>query len=257
LGRKGAPLGLKRKPAPAFWAIHRKEFTWVVKPSPGPHACENCLPLAAVLRDTLGFAKTRKEAKKIVSQGRICVDGQVRRDDAYPVGLADVISLPDIDRNFRVLPSAKGLILQPIDKEEAKFKLCKVENKTAVRNGSIQLNLHDGSNILVKISGPKTPQEDAYKTLDTVKVTLPEKRILEFIRMKEKDYAIITGGKNIGKHGTIIEIEKTTGKSRRNALVTIEDNKGNRYQTILSFVFALGETQPLITLPEAIHVVQE
>jgi small subunit ribosomal protein S4e len=211
--------------------------------------------LAAVLRDSLGFAETRKEAKKIVSQGRIYVDGQVRRDDAYPVGLADVVSVPDIDRSFRVLPSAKGLVLQPIDSEEAKFKLCKVEKKTVVRNGSIQLNLHDGSNILVKISGPKNPQEDPCKTLDTVKVTLPEKRAVEFIRMKEKDYAIITGGKNIGKHGTIIEIEKASGKSRRDALVTIEDKKGNRYQTTLGFVFALGETQPFIVLPEASRIV--
>lgn len=257
MGKKGAPLGLKRKPAPVFWPIHRKEFTWVVKPSPGPHACENCLPLAAVLRDNLGFAKTRKEAKKIVSQGRICVDGQVRRDDAYPVGLADVVSVPDIGRNFRVLPSSKGLVFQPVDGEEAKFKLCKVENKTATKNGSIQLNLHDGSNILVKTSSSKDPQEEAYKTLDTVKVTLPEKRIVEFIRMKEKDYAIITGGKNVGKHGVIIEIEKAAGKSRRNALVTIEDNRGNRYQTTLGFVFALGETRPLIALPEAIGVVRE
>jgi small subunit ribosomal protein S4e len=69
--------------------------------------------------------------------------------------------------------------------------------------------------------------------------------------MKEKDYAIITGGKNVGKHGSIVEIEKAAGKKRRNALVTIEDKKGNRYQTILNFVFAVGETQPLISLPEA------
>ena len=257
MGKKGPSLVLKRKPAPAFWAIHRKEFTWVVKPSSGPHASENCLPLAAVLRDTLGFANTRKEAKKIMSQGRICVDGQVRRDDAYPVGLGDVVSVPDMDRNFRVLPSARGLVLQPIDGEQAKFKLSRVENKTAVKNGSIQLNLHDGSNILVKPSSPKNPEEEPYKTLDTVKITLPEKRIVEFIRMKEKDYAIITGGKNVGKHGTIIEIEKASGKSRRNALVTIEDNRGNRYQTTLSFVFALGEAKPLIALPEATSVVRE
>lgn len=257
MGRKGTSSGLKRKPAPRFWAIHRKEFTWVVKPSPGPHARESCLPLAVVMRDSLGFATTRKEARKIVVQGRICIDGQVRRDDAYPVGLADVVSVPDLDRYFRVLPSAKGLVLQPIDKQEAKFKLCRIENKTAVRSGSVQLNLHDGSNILIKVADPKNPQEDAYESLDTVKVILPEKQIVESIRMKEKDYAIITGGKNIGEHGSILEIEKTPGKKRRNALVTIEDSRGNRYQTILSFVFAVGETQPLIALPEVTHVVRK
>jgi small subunit ribosomal protein S4e len=251
LGRKGTSTGLKRKPAPRFWPIHRKEFTWTVKPSPGPHSGENCLPLAIILRDSLGFAKTRKEAKTIVTQGRVRVDGQVRQDDGFPVGLVDVVSVPDVDKNFRVLPSAKGLILHPIDGEEAKFKLCRIENKRKGRNESVQLNLHDGSNILVKVADPKNRQEDIYKTLDTVKMSLPEKQITESIKMKEKDYAIITGGKNIGKHGRIVEIEKAAGKKRRNALITIEDNKGNRFQTILNFVFAVGEAHPLISLPEA------
>jgi ribosomal protein S4E len=34
-------------------------------------------------------------------------------------------------------------------------------------------------------------------------------------------------------------------------LVTVQDEKDNRYQTILDFVFVVGEAQPLITLPEA------
>jgi small subunit ribosomal protein S4e len=254
LGRKGASTGLKRKPAPRFWPIHRKEFTWVVKPSPGPHKGSNCLPLAIVLRESLGFAKTRKEAKTIVSQGKICINGQVRRDDSFPVGLADVISIFDVNENFRVLPSAKGLVLQPIDREEAKFKLCRIENKVSVRTGKVQLNLHDGSNILIKVADPKSPQEDAYETLDTVRISLPEKQINGSIRMKEKDYAIITGGKNIGKHGSIVQMEKASGKKRRNALVTIEDKNGNHYQTTLSFIFVVGETQPLISLPEATKI---
>ena len=251
MGRKGASTGLKRKPAPKFWPIHRKEFTWVVKPSPGPHDGSNCLPLTIILRDSLGFAKTRKEARTIVSQGKICIDGQIRRDDGFPVGLADVVSVLDVDKNFRVIPSAKGLVLQPIDKEEAKFKLCRIENKTTAKNGNMQLNLHDGSNILIKSADAKNPQEDVFETIDSVKIILPERHIVESIKMKEKDYAIITGGKNIGKHGNIIQIEEASGKKRRNALVTIEDKKGNRYQTTLNFVFAIGETQPLISLPEA------
>jgi len=54
----------------------------------------------------------------------------------------------------------------------------------------------------------------------------------------------------VGKHGKILQIEKAEGKKRRNALVTIEDEEGRRYQTILNFVFAVGETQPLIALAE-------
>lgn len=255
LGRKEASTGLKRKPAPRFWPIHRKEFLWVVKPSSGPHSIKNCLPLTVVLRDILGFAKTRKEAKIIVSQGKVYVDGKVRRDDSFPVGLMDVISLLDIDRCFRVVPSSKGLILHPISKEELNFKLCRIENKKVVRNGHVQLNLHDGLNVMVKVADLKNPQEDTYKTLDTVKISLPERQIIEQIKMKEKIFVMVTSGKNMGKYGKIIEIEKTKGKKRRNALITIEDKNGNRYQTILNFVFAIGEAQPLISMPEAVQIV--
>ena len=251
MGKKGESAGLKRKPAPRFWPIRRKEFVWVVKPSPGPHSLESCLPLAIILRDILGFAKTRKEAKTIVSQGKISVDGNIRREDDFPTGLMDVISMPDIDKHFRILPSKKGLILHPISKDEVSFKLCRIENKTTVKNGRVQLNLHDGSNILVKVADPKNPQEDVYETLDTLKVSLPERQILEHIKLKENDFAIITGGKNIGKYGRIVAIESAKGKKRRNTLAVIEDEKGNRYQTILNFVFAVGEKQPLISLPEA------
>jgi len=250
LGKKGGSSGLKRKPAPRFWPIHRKEFTWVVRPSPGPHSLQACLPLAVVLRDILGFAKTRKEAKTIISQGKVFVDGKIRYEDSFPVGLMDVISIPDADKDFRVLPSKKGLILYPIGKEEATFKLCRIENKTIVKNGHVQVNLNDGSNILLKATEENTLGKDVYDPLDTVKVSLPERQIIGHVKMREKALAIITGGKNIGKYGKILEIEKAKTKKLRNAFVTIEDAKGNRFQTILKFVFAVGETQPLISIPE-------
>jgi len=243
---------LKRKPAPRFWPIHRKEFTWVVKPTSGPHPIEKCIPLALVLREVLELAETRKEAKTIVAQGRVCIDGKVRTKDDFPIGLMDVISIPDIGKSFFVLPSYKGLILKEASNEETKFKLCRVEDKTVVGDGQMQLHLHDGSNVLIRTADIKNPQEEVYDTLDTVKISLPEKQIIGHIKMKEKDFVVITGGKNVGKLGKVIELEKSEGKKRRNALVTIEDEKGNQYQTTLNFVFAIGETHPLIQLAEAI-----
>jgi ribosomal protein S4E len=52
-----------------------------------------------------------------------------------------------------------------------------------------------------------------------------------------------------------VEIEKTEAKKRRHALVVVEDEKGNRYQTILDFVFSIGEAKPIISLPEEAFVV--
>jgi len=244
LGKKGKTGRLKRYPAPSFWPIHRKEFAWVVKPSTGPHSLDNCLSLTLVLRDILGVAKTKKEAGMILSKGKLIVDGKVRRRADFPVGLMDVISMPDVNKFFQVFPSHKGLFLNPISKNEAEFKLCRVEDKTTLTK-AVQVALHDGSNILVKVADPKNPVEVLYETFDILKLSLPDKQVTDVVKTKEGNLAVITGGKNIGKQGKIVEIEKTEAKKRRNALVIIEDETGNRYQTVLDYVFSLGEKQPV------------
>ncbi len=250
MGRKGKTHRLKRLPAPRFWSIHRKEYLWVVKPSPGSHSLEKSLPLALVLRDMLEVAKTRKEAKMAVAQGKIFVDGLVELKDDFPIGLMDVVSMPELDKYYRIMPSHKGLFLNPIAKDEANFKLCRVEDKAKVKGGHIQISLHDGSNLLIKVADPKKPQEDIYNTFDTLKLSVPDKEIIGCVPLKEGNFAVITGGKNIGKQGKIVDIEKAEAKKRRSSLIIIEDAQGNRYQTILDFVFSLGEAQPLVSVPE-------
>jgi small subunit ribosomal protein S4e len=190
----------------------------------------------------------------ILAQGKVQVDGKVRRKDDFPVGLMDVISIPDMNKHYRVMPSHKGLFLNPISKEEANFKLVRVEDKTTVKNG-IQIALHDGSNMLMKVADPKNPKEVTYDTFDVLKITYPEKQVALSLKTKEGNLAVLTGGKNIGKQGKIVEIEKTEAKKRRQALVVVEDAQGVRYQTILDFVFSIGEAEPLIGLPEASAVV--
>jgi small subunit ribosomal protein S4e len=254
LGKKGKTARLKRKPAPRFWPIHRKELPWIVKPSSGTHSLQNCLPLTLVLRDILAVAQTRKEGKMILANGKVQVNGKVMKKDDFPVGLMDVISLPEMDKYYRVMPSHKGLILAPISKEESKTTLVRVENKSTVTNG-VQIALHDGSNMLIKVADPKNPQEVTYETFDVLKVTYPEKQVALSLKTKEGNIAVITGGKNIGKQGKIVEIEKTEAKKRRQALVVIEDSKGARYQTILDFIFSIGENEQLISTPEASAVV--
>lgn len=254
MGKKGKTARLKRKPAPAFWPIHRKEAPWIVKPSSGSHSLHKCFPMTLILRDMLGVAQTRREGKLILAQGKVLVDGKVRKQDDSPVGLMDVISIPEMNTYYRLMPSHKGLILAPISKEEANIKLVRVEDKTAVSNG-VQIALHDGSNILIKVADPKNPIEVKYETFDILKMTYPDKQVTETLKTKEGNLAIITGGKNIGKQGKIVEIEKAEAKKRRQALVVIEDAQGTRYQTIMDFVFSIGEAAPMINTLEAFAVV--
>ncbi len=254
MGKKGKTTRLKPKPAPKFWPIHRKENPWVLKPSAGPHSLENCLPLALVLRDILGLAQTRKEAKTILHRSTVLVNGKAVQQDDFPVGLMDVISLPDASQYFRVMPSHKGLSLSPISKEEAGFKLCRIDNKTTVPGG-MQLNLHDGTNLLIKTADPKSPQEVTYNSFDILKLTIPNKEIIGCMTLKEGNLVIITGGKNIGVQGKITEIEKTIAKKRKNALVIVEDDEGKRYQTILDFVFTLSEAAQAVPVAPQTEVV--
>jgi small subunit ribosomal protein S4e len=252
MGRKGGKRHLKRKPAPKFWPIHRKEAVFTVRPKPGPHPISRCIPLTLIVRDILRIAKTRREARKIIAQGKIWVDGKVRKEDLFPTGLMDVITIPNMEKAYRVLPSPKGLTLYPIGKkEEVGFKLCRIENKTTVKGGHIQLNLHDGRNVLIRVKDANHPEEDVFKTLDTLKINLPNQEITEHFKLGEGAPAIIIDGKNIGKFGKIVAIENRPGQKRRNSLVTIEDSNGNRFQTTLDYIFVLGDKQPHISLTEA------
>jgi len=250
LGKKGGKRHLKRKPAPKSWPIHRKEFVWAPRPIPGPHPISNCIPLTLLVREILGFAKTRKEAKIIVSQGKLRVDGRIRREERFPAGLMDLIHIPEIKATYRILPSRKGLMLHPTAENEVDFKLCRIENKTNVKGGHVQLNLHDGTNLLFRTEDSKIPEGETYETLNTLKIGVPNQEILEYIKLVNGAYALITGGKNAGQHGKIVAIEEKPGQKRRDLLVTIEDKKGGQCQTILDYIFVVGSAAPEISLPE-------
>jgi len=241
---------LKRKPAPKSWPIHRKEFIWAPRPMPGPHPISNCIPLTLIVRDILGFAKTRKEAKIIISQGKLKVDGKIQREERFPAGLMDVISIPEIKEAYRILPSKKGLILHPTEADKADFKLHRIENKTIVKSGHAQLNLHDGTSLLVRTKEPQNREVDAYETLCTLKISIPNREILEYIKLVEGAYALITDGKNAGRHGKIVAIEKKPEQKRRDLLVTIEDENKIQFQTILDYTYVVGSTKSEIPLPE-------
>ena len=110
-----------------------------------------------------------------------------KKDDS-PVGLMDVISMPDANKYYRIMPSHKGLVLTPISKDQANVKLLRVEDKTTVHNG-VQIALHDGSNMLIKVADAKKPVEVTYETFDILKVTYPEKQVVQSLKTKEGNYS--------------------------------------------------------------------
>lgn len=242
MGKKGPPRHLKREPSPRFWPIHRKEHVWAVRTRPGPHALRESLPLLVVVRDILGYAETGKEAKMLIKQGRVLVDGKPRRDERYPVGVMDVVELPDAKRLFRALPAqGGGLELHPIEGGEAGFKLCRIVGKTTVKGGRTQLNLHDGRNVI-------PPEgEGPYRVNDVLQLKVPEQEVLGRISFEKGVLAAVIGGKSNGKIGTVIGLGSEPGAKRT---VTIRTPGGEEVRTLVSYVFAVGSGEPIISLPE-------
>ncbi|WP_440060051.1 30S ribosomal protein S4e [Thermogladius sp. 4427co] len=241
---------LKALAAPYYWPILRKKHKWTVKPSPGPHPIEYSLPLLIVVRDVFKYAETGREARKLISEGNFEIDGRIIRDYKFPVGFMDVLHIIPTDEYYRVLPVPTKVIgFVKISKEEAGFKLCRIENKTTVKGGHIQLNLHDGRNVLIRVSDPSNPVEDIYETLGTIQLSLGDNKIMDYIPLREEStLVIISGGRNAGRVGLVKKIHRGMGVKR--SIAVVEDKNGNLFQTSLNYVFPIGRDKPLITLPE-------
>ncbi len=99
---------LKRVAAPRTWPITRKTSKWVVKPTPGAHSEERGMPLVVVLRDLLHLADRSKEIKQILQEGKVLVDGRIRKDHRFIVGMFDTVSIPAINASYRVMIGDNG-----------------------------------------------------------------------------------------------------------------------------------------------------
>jgi small subunit ribosomal protein S4e len=246
----GESRHLKRLAAPWFWPILRKEYKWVVKPSPGPHPINRSMPLLTVIRDVLGYAKTAKEAKYIIYSGKVLVDGVVRKDYRFPVGIMDVVAIPEIELYTRFIPyPTKYLWFTKIPKEEANLKIVRIEDKVIVKGGHIQLNLLDGRNIVIRVKDPKQPAEATnFATLDSLLIEVPSQQIIQHIKLDIGKIAIVIDGKNVGRIGKIVNMDVKPGLKRRRSVVTLEDMQGHRFQTILDYIMVVGDEKPLLTL---------
>ncbi|MBE6488287.1 MAG: 30S ribosomal protein S4e [Methanosphaera stadtmanae] len=237
MANMGSRKHLKRFKAPKMWPIHVKEETWTTKTSAGPHALNESLPLVMVLRDILGVASNAREAKIILNNGDVLVDGTVRKDHRFPVGFMDVISIPKLNKYYRILPDYKGrLVLHEIDEKDSNFKLVSIKNKTTIKGGKTQLNLHDGRNVLC---------EDEYKTGDVLLLEIPEQNISDSIKFEEGSLGLITGGKHIGELGRIKTI--TVTQSSKSNTVLMETDEGS-FLTLAKYVFVIGQDKPVISL---------
>ena len=246
MARRGQKKHQKRLPAPRDWPIQRKAGKFTTRVIPGPHPKDSSLTLAILLREVLGYAENMREVKAILSGGQVRVDGVVRKDERFPIGLMDVIEVTTSGERFRLIPKIRGgFHLVPIDDSEADFKLCRIETKSMVKGGRVQLGLHDGRTLLL----PEGEKASDYETLSTLKVSLPEQKLVKSFPLEKGVYAIVSQGKNVGIEGKILGIDRRIGTHA--STVTIEDPDGNRFQTALEYIFVVGKSKSEVNLVPA------
>lgn len=231
----------KRIAVPNSWPISKKTHIWAVKPNPGPHSRMMAVPLAILMRDMLKLTDNMRETKRVLNEGNVLVDGKVRKDHKFPVGIFDVIRIPGIQASYRMLLDPRGrLILNELDVQDPK-KPCKILNKSIVKGKEVQLNLHDGTNIIAS---------NDYKTNDTVILTLPDKAIYKHVKYEPGNLAVVTGGAHSGVLAKIKEIKKV--RSSRHNMVVMTREDGVDFETIEDYVFVVGTDEPEINLGGAV-----
>ncbi len=253
--KHGQRRQLKRVATPRLYPIPKKKGgRFAIKPGPGPHPAHTCIPLGVILRDVLGYARSLREVKKILSNKLIKIDGRVITNYRFPVGIMDVIEILEDEKFYRILPFRRKLVLHEITEEEAKYKLVKIINKRYIKGGNIQLNLFDGRNIIFKVKDEEERREilKKFKVGDTLAITLPEQKIIEHFPMEIGNYAMVIAGRHMGEHGTLKSMHKMFGAKASTA--EIENVKGDKILTALEYLFIMGKDGPFITLPDSKEV---
>ena len=234
---------LKRINAPPSWPIKRKTTKWITRPTPGPHPLAQAMPLTFVLREMLGVAKTLHEVKSILHGKKVLVNKTVRTDRKFPIGLMDVLEIPDLEQAYRVVLTPRGkFTLIPVEKAEAKVKPCRIAGKTILAGKKVQLNLSDGRTLLV--------DKDAYKVNDTLLIDLEKwntektkaKAITKHLKLEEGARIYLTDGTHVGTVGTVDSI--TPAFPTPFVTVTAKDA---RFETPKRFAFVID---PSLTLGE-------
>ncbi len=230
---------LKRLNAPRAMRVPRKSFYWVAKPRPGAHPLRRSVALSVFLRDHLHIAETAREAGAILSAREVHVDGRAVTDGKFAVGLMDVVAIEKTGDFFRIMLDSHGRLTPlRITKDEAKWKLVRVENSHTLRGGLRQYNLHDGRNLQTT--------KARYKPGDTLQIEVPSQKVLSAFEFKEGASALIISGTHTGQLAKVAALEVV--RSSRPNIVKFEEG----ISTVKPNVFVVGREKPEIQVVEKV-----
>jgi small subunit ribosomal protein S4e len=222
---------LKRINAPKTWKIQRRGIKFTTRSNPGGMAKGLTMPVANVLKYELKLANSVKEVKHLIFEGMIFVNGKKVNDYKYPICLTDVLSIPKIDKYYRMTIDVKGILrLLPISKEESGLKITKIIGKSFI-GGKMQLNLLDGRNVFF--------DKHHYRVKDSLLLTVPEQIVKEHLPFEKGALVLLYQGKHIGKVGKISDIKKGS---------IIVKTANEDFETKTGYALVIGKEHPLLKM---------
>uniref|UniRef100_A0A2I3SEE5 40S ribosomal protein S4 n=1 Tax=Pan troglodytes TaxID=9598 RepID=A0A2I3SEE5_PANTR len=199
---RGPKKHLKQVAAPKHWMLDKLTGVFAPHPSTSPHKLRECLPLIIFIRNSLKYALTGEEVKKICMQRFIKIHGKVRTDITYPAGFMDVISIDKMGENF--------------------CPICDTKEKIFVGTKGIpHLVTHDARTICYP--------DPLIKVNDTIQIDLETGKITDFIKFDTGNLCMVTGGANLGRIGVITNRERHPGSLD---VVHMKDANGNSFGNI-------------------------
>jgi len=216
-------MHLKRLTTPKSWSINRKEYVFTTRPNPRG-TLENTIPLVILIRDMLELAKTAKEVQTILNDRKVKINGKVKLSKNFPVTLFDIIEIEGVN-TYQLTFTLKGKLA--VEEVSQDFRFARIENKTMLRGKKLQLNLFDGSNLLV--------DKDDYKVGDVIQVSLKDNKIKSKLELKTGAEAFIIKGRHRGKRGKVNELLKTLKPNE----VTLTADK-EELRTRLDNIYVVG-----------------
>jgi small subunit ribosomal protein S4e len=235
MAKIGGDTRVKRQMAPTFWNIRRKKGRFVLRVKPGAHPKRRAYPLGIILRDVLKIANTMHEAERIVNGGKIKVDGIIRRDVNFGVGLMDIVELASIGQAYRFVPKDSRLLVPVSVNEDEKFKkLLKITNKVAIKGSKVQYGFHDGKTVI---------SDQKMRVGDTCVVQLPGSKINEHIEFERGSVVLVTSGENAGGIGKVEDIRDGVFSLPKRALVSFAERS---VELPVEIIMTVGSEKPLI-----------
>lgn len=237
---RGPKHHLKRLYAPSSWMLSKLTGVYAPRPRSGPHKLRECVPLIVLLRNRLKYALNAREVGFILKQRNVKVDNRIRTDSKYPAGFMDVVEIPKTKDLYRILYNTKGRFeLVRITEDEASIKICKVIKRVVLGNRIPAVVTNDGRTIRYA--------DLNIKAGDSVVFDLKQNKIREHLRFRVGSLVMVNGGKNTGRVGTVVDVERHPGSFD---IVHVRDRADNVFATRSSNIFVIGKDTSLVTLPK-------